>query len=175
MPISASGATMSLIGRIFGRVPAPDMHALYGAVVAAARQPGWYREGDVPDTIDGRFDVLSLVLCLTLLRLERDGDVSRLPSARLAECFVEDMDGQLRQSGFGDLVVGKQVGQVMGALGGRLGVYRGGIDDAALVRNLWRGSVPAPAALAAVKARISGLDAALDAVPFDRLLTGQMA
>jgi cytochrome b pre-mRNA-processing protein 3 len=46
------------------------------------------------------------------------------PSVRLTELFVTDMDGQLRQSGVGDLVVGKHVGKLMGVLGGRLGALR---------------------------------------------------
>jgi cytochrome b pre-mRNA-processing protein 3 len=65
----------------------------------------------------------------------------RLPSVRLTELFVTDMDGQLRESGVGDLVVGKHIGRLMSVLGGRLGAYRAalaGQEDlgAALERNL---------------------------------------
>jgi cytochrome b pre-mRNA-processing protein 3 len=77
----------------------------------------------VADTVPGRFDMITAVLALVLLRLERDGDRAA-ESALLAELFVEDMDGQLRESGVGDIVVGKHIGKLMASLGGRLGAYR---------------------------------------------------
>ena len=72
------------------------------------------------------FDAITMVLCLVLLRMESDPALIE-PSARLTELFVNDMDGQLRESGVGDLVVGKHMGKLMGALGGRLGAYREGL------------------------------------------------
>jgi cytochrome b pre-mRNA-processing protein 3 len=146
--------------------------ALYDAVVAEARRPHWYRDGRVPDTLDGRFDMVSTVLALVLLRLELLGDAAREPSARLTELFVSDMDGQLRQHGIGDLVVGKHVGRMMGQLGGRLTAYRDGLGEGgdlagAVERNIHRGAdVPAPArqhveqGLRALWAALSGRDLA---------------
>ena len=163
---------MRLINRLLGGAPAPDMAALYAQVVAIARRPGWYRAGGVPDTLDGRFDMVALILALVLLRFELEGKAGGLPAARLTERFVADMDGQLRETGFGDLVVGKQVGFAMGALGGRLGAYRGGISDDALVRNVWRGAQPAPQALAATQAMIAAVQASLAATPFPALVAG---
>jgi cytochrome b pre-mRNA-processing protein 3 len=165
---------MSLIDRVMGRAPAADMGPLYTAVVAEARRPEWYRHGGVPDTLDGRFDMISLVLSLVLLRLESEGLRGRLPSARLTEKFVSDMDGQLRETGFGDLVVGKQVGFAMGALGGRLGAYRAGVDDGALVRNLWRGETPDPEALAVVRDQVDSLKGRLAASSFEQLIAGNL-
>ena len=52
----------------------------------------------------------------------------RAPSVHLTELFVHDMDGQLREFGVGDVVVGKRVGKLMGAMGGRLAAYRSGLD-----------------------------------------------
>jgi cytochrome b pre-mRNA-processing protein 3 len=173
--VTASGAVMSLIDRVLGRTPATDMGPLYMAIVAEARLPAWYRDGGVPDTLDGRFDMISLVLSLVLLRLERDDVRGRLPSARLTERFVSDMDGQLRETGFGDLVVGKQVGFAMGALGGRLGAYRGGVEDAALVRNLWRGEAPPAAALAVTRGRVDSLRDRLAEKSFEDLMAGNIA
>lgn len=92
----------------------------------------------------------------------------------LTELFVTDMDGQMRQIGFGDMVVGKQIGRMVGALGGRLGVYRAadGSDElrAALVRNLWRGNEPDAAGLAHVMAEVAKLRAALAATPVADLI-----
>jgi cytochrome b pre-mRNA-processing protein 3 len=164
---------------LFRRTPRePALAPLYGAVVALARNPDWYRQGAVPDTLDGRFDMIAAVLALVLLRVEAEGEAGRTPSAALVERFVDDMDGQLRQIGIGDIVVGKHVGKMMSALGGRLGAYREALDGgdlrAALARNLYRGAAVAPEALAFVDARLRALAAALAEVPFDRLLEGSL-
>src|SRR5205823_30948 len=82
---------------------------------------------------------------------ETEADAAAL-QAHLTERFVDDMDGQLRQMGIGDIVVGKHIGKMMSMLGGRLGAYRDGLAAGdlapALVRNLYRGEAPASAALA---------------------------
>ncbi|MFD1033643.1 ubiquinol-cytochrome C chaperone family protein [Sphingomonas hankookensis] len=164
--------------RLFRREPPPRVAAtLYDAVVAHGRMPHWYLAGAVPDTLDGRFDMIAAVLAMVMLRLEGEG-AGAAPAASLAECFVDDMDGQLRQIGFGDMVVGKHIGRMMAALGGRLGAYRDGLADGtfepALVRNLYRGTAPDPAALAHVAAELRGLRAALDGVTVDDLLAGKL-
>jgi cytochrome b pre-mRNA-processing protein 3 len=150
---------------------------LYDAVVARARAPHWYLEGAVPDTLDGRFDMVAAVLAMVLLRLEDDPDGPE-PTARLTERFVDDMDAQVRQIGFGDMVVGKHVGRMMGMLGGRLGVYRDGLAggdlDAALVRNLYRGAAPGDAALAHTRDALVALRRALDTVAVPELLEGRV-
>jgi cytochrome b pre-mRNA-processing protein 3 len=164
--------------RLFRREPPPRVAAtLYEAVVARGRMPHWYLAGAVPDTLDGRFDMIAAVLAMVMLRLEGKG-AGAAPAASLAECFVDDMDGQLRQIGFGDMVVGKHIGRMMAALGGRLGAYRNGLAygtfEAALVRNLYRGVEPDPAALTHVAAELRGLRAALDGVSVDELLAGKL-
>src|SRR4051812_738571 len=115
---------MGVWRRLFGHAERENLAPLYQAVVAEARRTAWYREGRVPDTLDGRFDMVSAVLSLLLLRLEGEGEGARAASAHLTELFVEDMDGQLRERGIGDIVVGKHIGRMMGALGGRLGALR---------------------------------------------------
>ncbi|MCP6606682.1 hypothetical protein NL500_31285, partial [Klebsiella pneumoniae] len=70
---------------------------------------------------------VTLVLCLLLLRMERSADL-KMHCALLTELFVTDMDGQLRESGVGDLVVGKHIGRLMSVLGGRLGAYHAALD-----------------------------------------------
>ncbi len=127
---------MSLLKRLL-RPRGDDLaryRPLWHRVVELSRDPHWYREGGVADTLIGRFDAVTLVLSAVLLRMERD-EILIEPSARLTELFVTDMDGQLRESGVGDLVVGKHMGKLMGALGGRLGAYREALaqdDNAAL-------------------------------------------
>jgi cytochrome b pre-mRNA-processing protein 3 len=168
---------LGLIDRLFGKRAPAAQDGLYRAVVARARLPHWYVEGAVPDTIDGRFDMVAAVLAMVLLRLETAPEGAE-PAARLAERFIEDMDGQLRQIGIGDLVVGKQVGKMMGMLGGRLGAYRDGLAAGdlkpALVRNLYRGNAPEDAALAHVEAALTDFRARLDGVAIDALAAGEM-
>lgn len=171
----------SLLARLLGRGPRrdPGLTALYAAIVAAARDPGWYREGGVPDTLDGRFDMVAAVLALVLLRLEAEGQAGAEPAARLTEIFVDDMDGQLRQQGIGDIVVGKHVGRMMGALGGRLTAYRAGLAgeaalDAALVRNLYRGKAPARDALDLVEIRIRAFAELLATRPLGEIVKGRI-
>jgi cytochrome b pre-mRNA-processing protein 3 len=126
---------------------------LYRQVVAKARSPHWYVEGRVPDTMEGRFSVLATMLAITDLRLESGEEDARKVSVGMAECFVHDMDSQLRQDGVGDPVMGKKVGSLVGALGGRLGAWRRALDgeeswEAVAGRSLYREKVPSDAALA---------------------------
>ena len=123
---------MSILTRIFGRGSERDAYRpLYAEVVALGRDRAWYKEGAVPDTLDGRFDMIAAVLALVLLRLERDGGANAGASVLLTELFIDDMDGSVRQMGIGDLMVGKHVGRMMGALGGRLTAFREARDAGA--------------------------------------------
>jgi len=156
----------------------PPADALYRSIVAVAREPRWYTAGAVPDTLDGRFDMVALVLSLVLIRLE--GEQAPDTEVALTERFVEDMDGSLREIGVGDLVVGKHVGRMVGALEGRLGAYRGALAGTeplrdALARNLYRGQPPADEALTWTEAEVLALKARLDATPLARLLDGEIA
>lgn len=134
---------MGLIASLFARSrDEPDMRPLWRLVVALARDPQWYARHGVTDSVAGRFDALSLVLALVLMRLEHEASGSAL-AARLTELFIADIDGQLREEGFGDPTVGKRVGKLMGALGGRIEAFREGLAstdpavlEAALVRNI---------------------------------------
>jgi cytochrome b pre-mRNA-processing protein 3 len=170
----------SLLARLFGAKS--DDHALvrplWHRVVALGRAKAWYVEGGAADTVAGRFDVISLVLCLVLLRMER-ADALKAPCALLTELFVTDMDGQLRESGVGDLVVGKHIGRLMSVLGGRLGAYRAALASdglaaltEAIARNvsLREGSDPAAAAGMA-----RSLADHLSAMHDDDLLHGEIA
>jgi cytochrome b pre-mRNA-processing protein 3 len=168
--------TNRLLARLFGRTQDPQdaLRPLWQAIIARAREPHWYVEGAVPDTLDGRFDMVTLIVGLVLLRIEESPDHAR-DGVLLTELFVADMDSQMRQIGFGDMVVGKQIGRVMSALGGRLGAYRAGLADAALldaalVRNLWRGEAPDGRALTHVVSAIRALHADLAALPVTELV-----
>jgi cytochrome b pre-mRNA-processing protein 3 len=168
---------MGLLKRLFGASDRGTAPQLYAGIVARGRAPHWYTEGGVPDTIDGRFDMIAAVLSLVLLRLEGEAE-AKAPSTALAECFIDDMDGQLREIGIGDVVVGKHMGRMMGMVGGRLGAYRAGLAGeglrAALVRNLYRGQAPADAALAHVETELLALRDRLAAMPTAAIIAGEL-
>lgn len=170
---------MSFLGKLFGRKQDDRDVArpLWHRTVEIAREKEWYRDCGVADTVGGRFDMITLILSIVLIRMERDADLIA-PSVRLTELFVEDMDGQLRESGVGDVVVGKRMGQLMSVLGGRLGAYREGLapgNEALMAEavtrnvNLHDGTDPL---LVARRAR--AFAAGLDLVPAYRVLDAEI-
>lgn len=118
------------IANWLGTAPDPreELRPLWHHIVRLARDESWFREAGVMDNIAGRFDMITSVLSLVILRMENSRELSR-KTALLTELFVEDMDGQLREFGVGDVVVGKRVGKLMSVLGGRLGAYRAAFSD----------------------------------------------
>ncbi len=166
---------MGFLTRVFGgKRERAAMVPLYHAIVAEARCRDWYARALVPDSMDGRFDMVALVLSFVLLRLEREGAAGQMPSVLLTEVFIDDMDGTMREVGFGDLVVGKRVGGIMGMLGGRLGAYRDGDRRAAVVRNVYRDAPPDDAAVNELVAMSAALEARVGAVPLAHLLEGSL-
>lgn len=150
---------------------------LYEAIVARGRDPHWYLAGGVADTMDGRFDMIAAILSFVLLRLEADPDAASA-SVELTERFINDMDAQLRQSGVGDVGIGKYVGQMVSMLGGRIGAYRDGLASGdlrtPLLRNLYRGVDPGAAAIDHVTQRLMGFAARLAEEPTPVLIAGQL-
>lgn len=120
---------MSFLSRLLGTAPDPreTIRPLWHRVVELAREPSYYTDCQVADTVGGRFDLITAVLCVIMVRIE--ASEMRSESALLAELFVEDMDGQLREFGVNDVVVGKRIGKLMSVLGGRLGAYRGALVE----------------------------------------------
>lgn len=169
---------MGLWQRLFGDRTGAAVAPLYAAIVAKAREAHWYEAGAVSDTLDGRFDMIAAVLSLVLIRLESE-PAGAAPAAHLAERFVADMDGQLRQIGIGDIVVGKHIGRMMGMLGGRLGAYRDALTadgDLAgpVARNIYRGNPPGDAAMTHVCDALRDLHDRLATTPIDRLIAGEL-
>jgi len=171
---------LSILSRFFGGNSGRDTYRpLYDQAVALGRSESWYREGKVPDTLDGRFDMIAAVMALLLLRLERDGREAGQAPVLLAELFIEDMDGSVRQMGIGDLMVGKHVGNMMGALGGRLTAFRDAIAggqplDAAVRRNVFHDAPPSDAEVRFVSARLEDFHKALERQPTAALLAGDL-
>ncbi len=172
---------MSILDRLLGRNSddrAP-VRPLWHRTVEIAREKAWYAQYGVADTVPGRFDAVTLVLSLVMLRMERDEHLKIL-SARITEVFVEDMDGQLRQSGVGDLVVGKRMGKLVSTLGGRMGALRDALaspdPQAALVPVLERNvTLEEGADLPGLAQAMVTLSRQLDATSNEDLLAARIA
>jgi cytochrome b pre-mRNA-processing protein 3 len=123
--------------------------ALYAKAVAQARKPAFYAHLSVPDTVDGRFDLLALHMFLLLHRLGGEGPFGKKLAQGLFDLMFDDMDRSLREMGVSDMSVGKRVKEMARALYGRIDAYEPCLKDeaklaSALIRNLYRGAaVPA--------------------------------
>ncbi len=120
-----------ILARWFGRGSDAEVsRAVYERVVAQAREPGFYARLGVPDTPEGRFEMLTLHLFLVLHRLKHEpGDPETAALAQsLTDHLVADMDANLREMGAGDLGVGRKVKRMAGALYGRIAAYEAGLD-----------------------------------------------
>lgn len=146
---------------------------LYDAVVSQARQPAFYAMGGVPDTIDGRFEMVTLHTYLVLRRLRAVGEAGEPLAQALVDVLFSDMDASLREMGAGDLGVGKRVKSMATAFYGRVGAYESaektGDLQQALARNLFGTVAPNPAQLAAMAAYVDAAQAALAAQPLAAL------
>ena len=137
----------------------PDGATLYAFIVAETRRADWYRAAAVPDSIDGRFAVLSSLLALADIRLGQGGEAGQALAPRLAERFIADMDVQMREAGFGDPGLGKQVRMMVGSLASRIersAEGLGGAWDEAVTASLYRDEPPGAEAVEAGSARLRG-------------------
>lgn len=134
---------------------------LYGVAVAAAREPYAYEVLGVPDTLDGRFDMVGLHAFLLIRRTSWLPPPGPDVAQAVFDAMFADMDQNLREIGVGDLSVGKKVRAMWEAFHGRASVYEAAMaaaDHAALAaalgRNIWRGAAP-PAGADAAMARLA--------------------
>jgi len=128
----------------------PDtISTLYGTIVAQARLPCFYQDYAVPDTVNGRFDVIVLHLAAVLERIAAEPSLRDLGQG-LFDRFWQDMDHNLREMGVGDLAVPKRMRSLGEAFYGRAGAYRAALADTdgqtlvdALIRNIYVEGAPA--------------------------------
>jgi len=177
-----------ILARFRRNSQARTIHALYGAIVAQARSATFYADFRVPDTVEGRFDLIVLHLVLLLNRLGRRAEVSRdfgqkllgqkllgqkllgqeLLGQELFDAFCRDLDANLREMGVGDLAVPKRMQAFAEAFYGRQAAYLAALEAAdrrvfekALARNIFPAGNDAGAAQLAryARAAVTGLDA----------------
>ena len=125
--------------------PRGTIEAIYGMIVAQAREPLFYRDLGVSDTVNGRFDLLILHLWMVLRRLRPMEGGAELTQA-LFDRFCEDMDANLREMGVGDLAVPKRMQAFGEAFYGRAAAYDLALTEGreqlsqALCKNVFNGA-----------------------------------
>ncbi|MDW8314440.1 MAG: ubiquinol-cytochrome C chaperone family protein [Rhodovarius sp.] len=160
-----------VLARLFRRTPFErEGFLLYGAAVAAAREPLFYLDYGAPDTMAGRFDLVCLHVALLIRRIRLDPDPAARDLAQAVfDAMFHDMDVNLREMGVGDLAVGPRVRKLWEAFHGRARAYEAALEEpgpeglaAALLRNLYAGRAPAdPRVLPALAAHARALAAVL--------------
>ncbi len=168
--------------------------ALYTASVEAARDPLYYTRLSVPDTLDGRFDLIGLFAALLIRRLTTLAPPGPALAQAVFDAMFADMDFSLREIGVGEMSVGKKMRVMWEAFHGRAKAYEGPLAEHdrvaladALARNVWRGHAPdgvAPALAGATLAQdrhLAGqtlatlLRGTVDFLPADQALAGAAA
>jgi len=173
---------MGLFDRFFGNRPLDAAaHGLYTAIVGQARRPDFYLRLGVPDTTEGRFDMIVLHAVLVLRRLKRDGETAEELSQALFDLMFADMDRNLREMGVGDLAVGKRVKKMAEDFYGRLKAYEAGLEpesgealEEALRRNLYAGMPPGDDQVSEIAAYTRRTADDLDATESESLMAGEL-
>lgn len=146
--------------------------AVYDHAVDQARRPAFYASLGVPDTIEGRFDLLSLHVGMVCRRLARTG----LPGQHLAQSLFDtmfsDMEDNLREIGVSETALGRSVKTMAKGFLGRAGSYGRALDgdeslDAVLRRNLYAGTETAPGQVEAMSAYVEAAMAKLDSCSYE--------
>ena len=137
--------------------------ALYGQIVAQARQPDFYLAG-VPDTVQGRYEMIALHIFLVLHRLKHEGGHGAKLAQDLFDLLFQDMDRNLRELGTGDLAVGKRIKALAQGLYGRIAAYEKGLApdngenqlEQALDRNIFNDCEVSPDVLTGLAGYLRG-------------------
>ena len=155
-------------------------YLLYGQAVAAARAPALYRDLGVPDTLDGRFDMVGLHTALVIRRLRALPEPGPTLAQAVFDAMFSDMDINLREMGVSDLSVGRKVRAMWEAFHGRAFSYEAALADGdrtalaeALERNVWRGAAPTGAS-ARLAERVMAQDAALAGQDLPAMAAGEI-
>lgn len=155
-------------------------HRLYIALVAQARQPFFYETLHVPDSVDGRFDLILLHVFLFTHRLrhEESGPQESLATA-ITDTFFEDMDRSLREMGVGDMSVGKKIKVMAHALNGRFLAYNNALPDPealrfALTRNIYSSASPEGAHIDTLCRYVSDAVHGLARQPIENFMQGNL-
>jgi cytochrome b pre-mRNA-processing protein 3 len=155
--------------------------SLYGSSVTAARAGAFYARWGVPDTLQGRFEMIALHVALTLRRLSAEGEGGRRLGVALTETFVVDMDDGMRELTFGDLAVPREVKRAAAALFDRHAAYLAALAPASdmslaeVLRAQLAYLAPGGLDVSRLADYVNRCASALDAQPAAQILSGQLA
>ena len=134
---------------MFGRKSGPDpavaaADSLYAALVQQARNPAFYRRLSVPDSLDGRFDLLAVHAFLVLAAIRGEGDAGKDLGTKLATAIFAGFEDALRELGVGDMGMSRRIKAMADGFYGRLAAYDAACIDQSLLagvllRNVYRG------------------------------------
>ena len=168
-----------ILGLFRKSADADAVYAIYSAIVAQSRQPRLYADWGVPDTVTGRFDVLSLHMALVLRRLRAEAKESAGFSQALFDIFFRDMDRSLREMGVGDLSVAKKIRKMGNLFYGLLAHLADALErpdnsalEAVLARNLFA-DIPEPN-VAPLATYVRAEADRLAAVPAKTIMAGRL-
>jgi len=139
---------MGILSFLGLRRPAVSADELYSAIVNQARQPRFYVDYGAPDTVAGRFDMITLHAYIVMRRLNELGPEGGAVSQNLFDTMFLDMDRNMREMGVGDIVVGKRIKALAISFYGRIKAYDEALENSsdeltdALRRNLYLEGTP---------------------------------
>jgi len=171
-----------VLAKLFKRREDPNgaaANALYHEVVAAARRPVFFAELGMPDTFDGRYEMVALHAYLVLRRLRREHQATAELGQALFDLMFADFDSTLREAGVGDLGVGRKVKQMATGFYGRIAAYDAGMEsgslDDALRRNAYGTVAADERSLARLGAYLRQADQVLAGQATSSLLAGRVS
>jgi cytochrome b pre-mRNA-processing protein 3 len=152
----------------------------YAAIVSQARRPEFYESLGVPDTLDGRFDLIVLHASIYLKRLRAAGPEGRDLAQAVFDNMFDNLDQSLRELGVGDITVPKKIRAMVEAFYGRAAAYDQALSDdnpaglaEALTRNIYAGQTPAAGVLERLSAYLRTTSQALAEAPDSTILANQ--
>ena len=169
-----------MILSLFRKNVAPEpVYAVYNSIVAQSRQPLFYAEWGVPDTVTGRFDMISLHMALLFRRLRHGPQEAKDFSQAVFDLFFKDMDRSLREMGAGDLAVPKKIQKMGNIFFGLLAALNEALDrnDAealqpVVARNIY--DAPQPEHVEALSRYLAARDAELASQPIASIIGGML-
>jgi len=180
---------VSVLGKLIDRVlSGPDRREviaqrLYAALTAQARRPDFYVTCGVPDSIDGRFEMVALHAFLLFRRLKGHGEKAGAVAQSVYDVMFSDFDASVREMGAQDLGVGRRIKFMTEAMNGRFQAYEAGLAhlqsqgsqielELALKRNLYGTTEPVDECLKRMTDYMKRADGELGALPIDQLMRG---
>jgi cytochrome b pre-mRNA-processing protein 3 len=170
-----------MIFRLFRKDTATEpVYAVYRSIVAQSRQPRFYSDWGVPDTVTGRFDMISLHLALLFRRLRAGDAAQKAFSQAVFDLFFKDMDRSLREMGVGDLGVPKRIQKMGNIFFGLLAAMNEAMDrddqgalEGVLTRNILGEDAASPH-VTALAAYLLSQDRRLALQPVKAILDGEI-